>query len=1025
MIVCPKSTRKRTCLLLLFALLLAAGPGRTIDRGDAAEPRIDFNRQVRAILSDRCFHCHGPDEKNREAGLRLDERSAALEDVGSGAVIVPGDPDASVLIHRVIELDDDLRMPPAHSKKPSLTAQEVQTLRQWIAEGAHYQPHWAFAPLQRPAAPITKDTAWGKNAIDPFIVGALENVDLAPSPPADRATLLRRVHLDLTGLLPRPSEIADFQNDTRPDAYERVVDALLVSPHYGERWGRHWLDQARYADSNGYSIDSVRSMWPYRDWVLRAVNDDMPFDQFTIEQLAGDLLPNASKLQRIASGFHRNTLINQEGGTDPEQFRHEAVVDRVNTTGAVWLGLTLGCAQCHTHKYDPITDREYYELFAFFNSGTDRNNTGATVSVLPGEVLGTTDAAAVQRQRQQRRKWEAELLQELSFADSEHSLYAQTEWREFGFSADNAIQTSENRDNSDVALRVAGQPKVRLLQDGSWLIEGKPAANADYRLTLPLQSATLSGLRLQVLADDRLPQRGPGRAGNGNFVLTSVRLLIDGEAYVPGFAVADHEQPQYPVAAAIDTDPKTGWAINVAPGSQAIMNADHQAVFVFDPPLRIRPSAAVVLELRHDANPNYQVGRFAVQWTDAALPYPTMAAPKALVEALKKSPDKRSAAQRKQVLQGLRDRYPRVDFGDEPPEPATTMVMAELPEPRPTYVSVRGDFLRPDEQVGRLRPGVLAAVPPALPDDASGDRLDLARWLVDAENPLTPRVTVNRVWMKFFGSGLVETEEDFGSQGTLPSHPELLDFLATRFQSEGYSLKRLHRWIVTSATYRQASAFRNDTFEVDPRNRLLSRQNRLRVEAEIIRDAALSASGQLDRRIGGPSVYPPQPDGVYAFTQTSKSWRADQHGNRFRRSLYTQFFRSAPHPLFTTFDTPDMQTTCTRRNRSNTPLQALTIANDPMFLELADAFGQRILRDTTQTRDFADKLKHAFLLTMGRVPSEQEMAVLADYWDSVPQGQATSLNSETRNTARPSDNPDAWSRIGRVLMNTDNFITRE
>jgi hypothetical protein len=435
---------------------------------------ISFNDQIRPILSDRCYFCHGPDEDHREAGLRLDQREAAIEDLGGGAAIQPGDPDASLLIERIAETDEDILMPPPHSNRPRLSEDEVELFRRWIAEGAEFEPHWAFAPLGDPSVPDVELDAAMSNPIDRFVLAALQEAGVAPSPPADRATLIRRLSLDLTGLLPEPDEIARFETDTRLDAYERLVDSLLASPHFGERWGRHWLDQARYADSHGYSVDGQRSMWPYRDWVIRAIGDDMPFDRFTIEQLAGDLLPEADKQQLIASAFHRNTLINQEGGSDPEQFRHESVVDRVNTTGAVWLGLTLGCAQCHTHKFDPITHREYYELFAFFNSGTDVNSTGATVAVARGEALGIPESPSDRQRQTKQRQRESELLQ---------SLLAQQQRAEEG-SSDSEPWRQVVFQGTNIRDGIEGDASFQPLEDGSLLVVGTPDPNSSYKLTI-------------------------------------------------------------------------------------------------------------------------------------------------------------------------------------------------------------------------------------------------------------------------------------------------------------------------------------------------------------------------------------------------------------------------------------------------------------------------------------------------------------------------------------------------------------
>ncbi len=1000
---------------------------------------VSFNDQIRPILSDRCYFCHGPDEDHREAGLRLDQREPAIEDLGGGAAIQPGDPDASLLIERIAETDEDILMPPPHSNRQRLSEDEVELFRRWIAEGAEFEPHWAFAPLSDPSVPEVELDAAVSNPIDRFVLAALEEAGVEPSPPADRATLIRRLSLDLTGLLPEPDEIARFEADTRPDAYDRLADSLLASPHFGERWGRHWLDQARYADSHGYSVDAQRSMWPYRDWVIRAVGDDMPFDQFTIEQLAGDLLPDADKQQLIASAFHRNTLINQEGGSDPEQFRHESVVDRVNTTGAVWLGLTLGCAQCHTHKFDPITHQEYYELFAFFNSGTDVNSTGATVAVARGEALGIPESPSDRQRQTKQRQRESELLQSL-LAQQQRAEEVSLEgdpWRQVVFSG------------SNIREGIEGDASFQPLEDGSLLVVGTPDPNSRYELTVTadkLQPQTpasesaddpqrrpgqqIAAMKLRVLSDDALPQRGPGLASNGNFVLTGVSLRVGEQELRPTSAIADHEQPGYPVTGAIDSNPNTGWAINVGPDSTKVMNTDHEAIFIFDPAVEVPAAAPLVVQLHHQLNAGYLIGRFAIELSETVSPALQPQPDHKLINALRRPPAKRSRSEQKRVVDALRQVYPSEQQLFDTPETVNLMVMADLPTPRPTFVSVRGDFLRPDNTVGQLAPGGLASVSPPLPADPSHTRLDLAKWLVSADNPLTPRVTVNRVWMRYFGRGLVETEEDFGTQGSAPTHPELLDWLARQFHNRELSMKALHRLIVTSSTYRQSSAYREDLTELDPRNELLARQNRLRVEAEIVRDAALAASGNLDRTIGGPSVHPPQPDGVYSFTQNEKRWVPDNGGDRFRRAMYTEFFRSAPHPLFTTFDAPDFQTVCTRRARSNTPLQALTVANDEAFVELARAMAKRVLREAAGMST-AEQLQYAFRVGLSRGPTDAESAILSEYHQSLLDAlqQSPAEAKALLGVDQAADAGDAHAAalvaVCRTIFNIDNFITRE
>jgi mono/diheme cytochrome c family protein len=816
---------------LTFFVLALAFPALT----PAAEAKLDFNRDIRPILSDKCFQCHGPDEKTLEGDVRLDERASAV----SAKAIVPGSPELSEALARVLSDDPDEVMPPPKTKK-IVSPAEADILRRWIAEGAEYEGHWAFEPI------ATTEPPDGKHPVDHFIRAELGRKGIQPSPEADPATLIRRLSLDLTGLLPDPDRVDSFltEHQKNPDhAVAKLADELLASPHYGERWGRHWLDQARYADSNGYSIDGDRTQWPYRDWVIRAINEDLPFDRFTIEQLAGDLLPNATKAQLVASGFHRNTLINQEGGTDPEQFRNEEVVDRINTTGAVWLGLTLGCAQCHTHKYDPITHREYFELFAFFNHGTDINSTGATLEVAEGELfLNDPEPAKVK-----------------------------------------AIEEAKN----SLAKITAATAKRQVAWENSEL--GKAASDAKETPLL---------LALRAKPDKRTNEQ---------------KKLLTAE-----FAKVDREK---------------------------------------------------------------------------------LAAEKNLAEARR-----------------------ALGLGDA----VNTMVMRDLPQPRETFIHLRGSFLDHDRKTGPLSPGVPAALPP-LPDKTTPrNRLDLAEWLVRPDHPLVPRVTVNRVWMRYFGKGLVTTENDFGTQGTYPTHPELLDWLAHDFVANGWSMKRLHKLIVTSATYRQSSHARPDLAELDPLNQLLARQNRLRFEAEIVRDAALSASGLLHPKVGGPGVKPPQPEGVYAFTQNKKGWTAATGPDRYRRGLYIQFYRSAPYPLLTTFDSPDFQSVCTARVRSNTPLQSLALANDEALFELAQGLGARLLKEVPA--DDEKRLERAFLLCYARPPSDAERNAVASFRESQLASFVKDPVAAEEVAPKGSKDPAeaaSWTAVARALMNTDEFITRE
>ena len=997
-------------VVVLVFLDLTSVPARSADR-------VRFNEQIRPLLSDRCFACHGPDAKRREADLRLDQREDAL----GQAAIIPHKSGESALWRRITTSDPDRQMPPPSAKKPGFTAEELELIRRWIDEGAEYEGHWAFLPIKKAIPP----QAFGAgNPIDAFIRDRLAQAGLSPSARAEKSTLLRRVSIDLIGLLPSADEVDEFLADDDPSAYERLVDRLLASPHYGERWGRHWLDQARYADSNGYAVDAPREMWPYRDWVIESLNRDLPFDQFTREQLAGDLLPNPSKSQLIATAFHRNTLINQEGGSDREQFRVEAAMDRVSTTGAVWLGLTVGCAQCHTHKFDPITQREYYQLMAFYNSSEDANDKGPTVDVRRGEVFGApaplsgeTPSPSQEDFDKLRNEWERTTRERLEAASA--GPQKEPEWHPL------------NYEKISTVSKTGG---LQRLDDNSLLYDRRGSANDRFVIEGSTDLPKVAAIRLRVLTHESLPRQGPGTAGNGNFVLTDFIVRAGQEKQALIRATADHEQPSYPVRFAIDDSPSSGWAINVGPASTARMNANHEAVFVLNRSLESNPQRLTV-ELAHDLNEHYLIGRFAI---DVAATPSNAISPEdvRLLAILRKPPEQRSNQDSATIQSTFKRSQASAETSRKDPNPklAQLMIMRDLRQPRETFLLTRGDFTRPDKSTGPLTADVLSAVRPALKKSAARpNRLDLANWLIDPENPLTGRVTVNRVWMRFFGRGLVETEEDFGTQGTPPINPALLDWMSREFQDKGYRIKSLHRLIVCSETYRQSSKERADLSERDSRNLLLGRQQRLRLDAEITRDAALSASGLLESSLGGPSVYPPQPDGVYAFTQVNKSWPTETGAQRYRRTLYTFFYRSAPYPLLTTFDSPDFQTACTRRLRSNTPLQALTLSNDPMFLELAQGLALRLVTERPGPFEEAleGRITRGGLLCFGRQPTRAESQILiqlvktsaADF--SLDHDAANKLTTTALRGHMASPQAASLVILARALLNTDNFLTRE
>lgn len=1026
-----------------LAAVLACFAGIATAEEGASPSGISFNRDIRVVLSDNCFKCHGPDPTTREADLRLDTREGATaERDGSLPAITPGKPDMSEVLARLTTDDADLRMPPADSGK-QLTPEQVEKIRQWIAAGAPYETHWAFRPVEHPQPPQVKQADWPKNDIDRFVLARLEQEGLTPSGEADRYTLIRRVYLDLLGLPPTPEEVDKFVQDKRPNAYELLLDAVLSSERFGERWGRYWLDQARYADSHGYTNDNERVIWPYRDWVIKAFNRDLPFDQFTIEQLAGDLLPEPTRDQLVATGFHRNTLINSEGGTKADQFRDEQVKDRVDTTGGVWLGLTIGCAKCHTHKYDPISQHEYYSFYAFFNSTADNNSITPTIKAPTEEQetrLAELDARHAELEQQlsgdadkaaRQKVWEQTILQQAKAAAGESASEEGTKWEVVDVDAKSENGATFNR-----------------LEDKSVVAVGTNKASDSYRLTVRPELRTIRSVRLEALKHDTLPAGGPGRAGNGNFVLSEFWFRTgDGRELRFSKAQADHSQKGYDVNGAIDNKADTGWAVNGSAEGGA--NHDRVAWFVLPAPLELGDDEALTFTLQFDnGGSSYNLGRLRLSLADTE--WVDRPSTDTLAKIVEVPAEKRSKPQ----VQRLEEAFLRADPKLGPVyselqhvakeretlsgQIATTMVMRELDKPRPAHVQVRGDFLRTADPVDPNVPTVLPPLKDTITETASGrNRLDLARWLVDTSNPLTPRVRVNRIWMRLFGTGLVETENDFGTQGTQPTHPELLDWLASEFVRDGWSTKRLLHTIAMSATYRQSSHVRPELAKVDPRNLLLARQSRIRVEAEIVRDLGLAVSGLLSDKIGGPGVFPPQPDGVYAFTQRAKNWKTSTGEDRYRRGMYTFFYRSAPYPMLSTFDAPKFNQTCTRRDRSNTPLQSLTVANDAAMFEMMQALAARVLKEVPATEDQSAqdtanaRLTRLFRLCLARTPEKAEQEYLLGFLKSQEAHYAAQEDDakQVAMTAWPEDisvsEAAAWVATARVLVNLDEFITRE
>ena len=963
----------------------------------AAEPD-PFTTEVRPILARHCFKCHGPDDKARKAKLRLDLRESAVR------VLAPGKPDQSELLRRISSSDSNVVMPPPAVKNP-LTDAQKQALRDWISKGAKYSEHWAFVPPKRPELPAVKRANWPRNGIDYFILGRLEAEGLSPSPEADLYVLVRRLYLDLIGVPPTPEEAAAFVHDKSPKAYENLVDKLLSDPRYGERWARRWLDLARYADTNGYEKDRPRSIWPYRDWVIDALNADKPFDQFTIEQLAGDMLPNASESQRIATGFHRNTMLNEEGGIDPLEFRFHAMTDRVATTGAVWLGLTIGCAQCHTHKFDPIPQRDYYRFFACLNNADE-------------PLLDVHDPAVQKRRAEIQRQIDEKI------AELPHKIPAKDLEKKFGeWLARERARTVAWRVLRPIEAK-SNLPHLTIQPDNSIFVTGDQSKSDRYRLKFRAASPGVSALRLEVLPDDRLPQHGPGRVyyegSPGDFNLSDFAVLVNGKKLKIAKATHSFANGNNGAAFAIDDNMQTGWSIAGGQGRP------HYAIFQLAEPL---PAGEFEVQLLFERYYASGLGRFRLTATTAPKPPEAREATNE-IEALFLIPDaKLTAAQRDQLLKQYltttpdlaKERQAIDQLRRQIPALPTTLVMQERPpeNPRPTFVHNRGEYMQPTEKV---EPGALSMLnPPRI-----SNRLELARWLVSPENPLVGRVTVNRQWQAFFGTGIVRTLQDFGYTGEPPSHPELLDWLATEFIRNGWSMKALHKLIVMSATYRQDSRVTPELLEKDPNNRLMARGPRVRLEAEMIRDCVLAASGLLSRKMHGPSVYPPQPASVTTEgTYGAIAWKPSPGEDRYRRGLYTFAKRTAPFAAFAAFDAPSGEVCVARRDVSNTPLQALTLLNDSVFTEAAQALGRDMaLRKGTT----AEKVGLLFRRCLTRSPTNDEAASLVRFYEAQKKRLASGeLDAEKIAGKGPGDAAEraAWTALARALFNLDEMIVKE
>jgi hypothetical protein len=1006
----------------------------------AAEPdnkplpdHIEFNRDIRPILSENCYSCHGPDAGQRKANLRLDTKDGFLTAIKNKFPVVPEHPERSELFRRITAEKPDERMPDPGSNK-HLSARQIALMKKWIEQGAAWQGHWAFTAPMRPTVP-DQESKWAHNPIDRFIESRLYAENLAPAAEADKTTLIRRVTFDLTGLPPTLAEVDAFLADSSPEAYDKVVDRLLANPHYGERMALDWLDASRYADTHGYHIDSGRDMTRWRDWVINSFNNNKPFDQFTIEQVGGDLLPNATVDQKIASGFNRNAMINFEGGAIPEEYLTQYLIDRVSTTSTVFLGLTLNCCQCHDHKFDPFTQKEFYQMYAFFNGIKENGLDGQAGNAAPILKLPNAD------QKSELSKLVAQItpLEKKLTAPDDALDAAQLAWEKSltDVSAGQWTTVAAGKMSSESGATLAPQP------DGSIFVDGAPAATDVYTIELLASSDKVASIRIEALPDERLQANGPGRSPNGNFVLTAARASIGDKPLTLSAANADYSQDRFVASSLVRPNARSGWAIFPEVGKP------HSLMLGLKEPT----TEALSLKLEFKSNfANHEIGRFRVYVSSQPLPDRKMM-PAPITKILALAPDHRSPQEtidlrswyRGQMVDEFKPvakelaslRKQRDKFEAEIP---STMVMEEMAKPRDTFILVRGQYDKFGEKVS---PNTPAALPP-MAANASHNRLGLAEWIVDRGNPLTARVTVNRIWQTFFGAGIVKTPGDFGTQGDVPSHPELLDWLAVQFRdgdadTRAWDVKALVRLIVTSATYRQSSHVTPAMLAADPEDRLLEHAPRFRLNAEFIRDEALADGGLLDSRIGGESVFPYQPAGLWEELMSRSDgakWTAQtytqSHGpDLYRRSMYTFWKRTSPPPALSAFDAPDREVCAVKRTRTNTPLQALVMWNDPTYMEAARKMAERVM--LADHPSVENRIIDAFRIATGRKPTDKEVTVLKKVFDAQLDGyrnnpaavqKVLSIGEAPRNTELDQTRLAAWTMVCSTILNLDETITR-
>jgi hypothetical protein len=1017
--------------------------------GNAVAPgAVDFNRDIQPILSDNCYHCHGPDEHARKAKLRLDRKEGAYGKNEDGrAIVAPGKVADSELITRILSTDPDEVMPTPKSNH-KLTDAQKSLLQRWVEQGAPWAEHWAFVAPKKAEVPKPAPTLGvTRNVIDAFVLDRLATEGLKQAPEADKARLLRRVTLDLTGLPPTPQEIDAFLADHSADAYEKAVDHLFASPRYGERMVWEWLDAARYADTNGYQGDPTRAMWYWRDWVIKALNDNMPFDQFTVEQLAGDLLPDPEKAphdaepvtaswhptteqdQLIATGFHRNHMINGEGGRIPEESRVDYVMDRVETTGTVWMGLTLNCCRCHDHKFDPIKQREYYQLSAYFNSVEESGGNDDRGYAKPVLSMATPEEQQRLEKLRDSEKEANKSLDELS----KRLVAEQSKWEQaLAGGTQNQAPVEWHTLTAEDASSENGAT-VTKLPDQSLLVSGKNPDTDDLIMTALTQLTGVTGVKLEVLPDDSLAVKGPGRAPNGSWVLSEFKMLGDGRPVELAAVRSDYDQPGWPLVDALDGKDDTGW------GAYPQVGKAHEAVFEVRTAFGYRPDRLLSFRLQFRSKyKQHVIGHFRISITNSPLALLRPVSPE-VKSALAVAADQRKDEQKKAITDFYLASDPRMIAAKKKADEAKagrekaereaprTMVMRDRATPRDTYILVKGAYDKYADKVEHGTPAVL----PALPPDAPKNRLALARWLVSPEHPLTARVTVNRYWQIFFGRGLVKTTEDFGVQGEKATHPELLDWLARDFIDSGWNVKRLLRLIVTSATYRQSSIIPAGMAERDPENKLLARGPRFRIPSWMLRDQALAASGLLVEKVGGPPVKVYQPANIWEDATFGQIKFTQDHGDAlYRRSLYIFWRRIVAPTLF--FDVASRQQCTVRAGRTNTPLHALVTMNDVTYVEAARALAERMLKQGGAAD--AGRASYGFRLCTARLPNEKESALLAGSLARFRQQYSGDEEAAKKLISAGESKPDpnlppaelaAQTSLALLLLNLDETLTKE